>query len=90
LFDYIRDLIDVGNDASFSDKLAYSQDLETLLRELEGLGTAVYSAFRSMQMANDTWADKTPIPMKIGYLTVVPAERVLTDMFVPRRAELGF
>jgi transcriptional regulator with XRE-family HTH domain len=90
LFDYIRDLIDVGNEASFSDKLAYSQDLETLLRKLEGLGTAVYSAFRSMQMANDTWADKTPIPMKIGYLTVVPAERVLTDMFVPRRAQIGF
>lgn len=90
LFDYVRDLIDVGNDASFSDKLAYSQDLETLLRELEGLGTAVYSAFRSMKMTNDTWADKTPIPMKIDYLTVVPVQRILTDMLVPRRAQMGF
>jgi transcriptional regulator with XRE-family HTH domain len=90
LFDYIRDLIDVGNDASFSEKLAYSQALETLLRELEGLGTIVYLAFRSMKLANDTWADKTPIPVKIGYLTVAPAEKVLTDMFVPRRAQMGF
>jgi hypothetical protein len=63
-----------------------------LLRELEGLGTAVYSAFRSVKLANDAWADKTPIPIpaKIGYLTVVPAENVLTDMFVPRRAQMGF
>jgi predicted RNA-binding Zn ribbon-like protein len=89
-FDYIRDLIDVGEVASFSDKLAYNEALDTLLRELEGLGTAVYSAFRSMKMANDTWADKTPISMKVGYLTVVPAEKVLTDMFVPRRVQVGF
>jgi hypothetical protein len=43
-----------------------------------------------MKMANDTWADKTPISMKVGYLTVVPAEKVLTDMFVPRRVQVGF
>jgi transcriptional regulator with XRE-family HTH domain len=36
LFDYIRDLLDVGDDASFSDKLSYNKDLETMLRELEG------------------------------------------------------
>ena len=90
LFDYIRDLLDVGADVSFSDKVSYSQELEALLRELEGLGAAVYSAFRSMRMTNDTWADRTPIPMKIGYLTVVPSKRVLADMFVPRRAQMGF
>ena len=52
----------------------------------------MYSAFRSVKLANDAWADKTPIPIpvKIGYLTVAPAEKVLTDMFVPRRAQMGF
>nr|WP_299506550.1 hypothetical protein [uncultured Rhizobium sp.] len=43
-----------------------------------------------MKLTNDNWADKTPIPTKVGYLTVVPAEKVLTDMFVPRRAKMGF
>lgn len=36
-------------------------------------------------MVGATWADKTPVPMTIAYLTVVPAEKVLTDMMVPRR-----
>ena len=70
-------------------KIAYSQDLDALLRDLE-LGTAVYSAVRSNRMRNDAWADKTPIPVKISYLTVVPADQVLTDMFVPCRARMGF
>lgn len=49
LFDYIRDLGDVGSAASFSEKLEYCRSLEGMLRELEGVGTAVYSAFRSVK-----------------------------------------
>jgi transcriptional regulator with XRE-family HTH domain len=85
MFDYVRDLLDVGNDASFTDKLSFNQELETMLRELEGLGAAVYSAIRSTKIASDNWTNKTPIPLAIGYLTAVPKERIIEEMLVSRR-----
>jgi hypothetical protein len=36
-------------------------------------------------MVGANWTDKTPIPITIGYLTVVPVEKVMTEMMVPRR-----
>ena len=56
-----------------------------MLRELEGLGAAVYSAVMSTKVTNDNWTNKTPIPLTIGYLTAVPMERILEEMLVPRR-----
>lgn len=88
LFDYIRDLLDV-DEASFSEKLKFNGELETMLRELEGLGTATYSAFREVKLTGDNWADKTPWPITIGYLTVVPRQKALDAMFVPRRVRFG-
>jgi hypothetical protein len=81
LFDYIRDLLDVGEDASFSDKVAFNRDLEGLLRVSDhGLfGYSVYKDRRS------NWVDKTPMPFTVGYVTVVPAEKVFQEMFIPRR-----
>jgi transcriptional regulator with XRE-family HTH domain len=85
LFDYIRDLQDVGDGASFSDKVAFNRDLEGLLRNLEYLGTSVYSATRSIKILGSNWVDKTPMPFTAGYVTVVPAEMLLQEMIVPRR-----
>jgi transcriptional regulator with XRE-family HTH domain len=85
LFDYLRDIVDISADASFSDKLAYTKDMDAMLRSLEGLGTAVYSAIRSTKMAGAFWTYKTPIPITIGYLTVVPSDRSITEIMVPRR-----
>jgi transcriptional regulator with XRE-family HTH domain len=85
LFDYMGDLKDVGDVASFSDKVAFNRDLEALLRELEGFGTSVYSATRSTKIVGSNWVDKTPMPFTVGYVTVVPAEMLLKEMIVPRR-----
>lgn len=90
LFDYVRDLLDLGDVASCSEKVGYNRDLEALLRELEGLGATVYSALRPMKMCGENWEDKTPVSLEVGYLTVVPTENVLEDMFVPRRCRLSF
>jgi hypothetical protein len=35
-------------------------------------------------------AQGTPVSLEVGYLTVVPTENVLEDMFVPRRCRLSF
>lgn len=84
-FDFLRDLGDLGDDGSFSEKLRYQSSLSQLLEQLEALGAACYSAFRATKIVGATWTDKTPVPMTIAYLTVVPVEKVLTDMMVPRR-----
>ena len=89
LFDYVRDLLDLGDMASCSEKVGYNRDLEALLRELR-LGATVYSALRPMKMCGENWEDKTPVSLEVGYLTVVPTENVLEDMFVPRRCRLSF
>jgi transcriptional regulator with XRE-family HTH domain len=85
LFDYVRDLMDL-DDVPFSSKRSYHRELEIMLRDLENQGTLVYSAFRDVKLTNDSWPDKTPLPMTVGYLTVVPANKQLDEMYVPRRA----
>jgi len=86
IFDFLYDLGDLGDDGSFSERLGYQRSLGDLLEQLEALGAVCYSAFRATKIAGATWVDKTPIAWTIGYLTVVPAERILTEMMVPRRS----
>jgi transcriptional regulator with XRE-family HTH domain len=88
LFDCMRDLADLC-DVAFHDKLGLNKELESMLRELEGLGTAAYAAYRSVKLTGETWADKTPLALRIGYLMVVPAQKELGAVFVPRRVQLG-
>lgn len=89
MFDYLRDLMDISDDLSFTDKLAFDRELEGMLRELERLGTRVYVAGRPVKMSGAGWPDKTPIPIQIGYLTVVPARKELTEVLVPRLPQLS-
>lgn len=85
IFDFLRDLGDIADDISFADKLDYQRSLGELLEQLEETGAACYSGFRATKMVGANWVDKTPFPLTIGYLTIVPAEKVLTEMMVPRR-----
>jgi hypothetical protein len=85
IFDFLRDLGDIADDRSFADKLDYQRSLGELLKQLERAGAACYSAFRATKMVGVNWVDKTPLPITIGYLSVVPAEHILTVMMVPRR-----
>lgn len=36
LFDYLRDVADISDDASFSDKLTYNKEMNAMLQKLEG------------------------------------------------------
>jgi transcriptional regulator with XRE-family HTH domain len=85
LFDYLRDVGDISADASFSDKLAYSREMDAMLKSLDGLGVSVYSGIRNTKMVGTFWTAKTPAPITIGYLTVVPSDRRITEIMVPRR-----
>ena len=81
----MHDLGDIISEIPFSEKLTYVQQLGDMLRELRGLGATAYSAIRSTKVVGASWPDKTPMPLTIGYLTVVPAEKVIDQMMVPRR-----
>jgi transcriptional regulator with XRE-family HTH domain len=85
LFDFLRDLSDISSDVSFTEKLEFGKSLNAMLKELEKLGAAAFSAIRSTKMVGVNWADKTPMPIAIGYLTIVPSERTITEIMVPRR-----
>jgi transcriptional regulator with XRE-family HTH domain len=75
----------LGDDASFSDKLAYNREMDAMLQRLERLGASAYSATRSTRMTGEFWSDKTSMPLTIGYLAIIPADRNITEILVPRR-----
>jgi len=85
LFDYLRDVADISDDVSFSDKLVYNREMGAMLQRLEQLGASAYSATRSTRMTGGFWSDKTSMPLTIGYLAIIPADRDITDILVPRR-----
>ena len=85
LFDYLRDLVDVWDDTSFSDRLRYTQDMEQMLSELEGLDVRVHLASRSTKMVGVHWENKTPLPLSVGYLVAAPKHKDITQLMVPKR-----
>lgn len=85
MFDYLRDLGDVCGDASSSEMLGYRRELDMMLKELERCGCACYVARRTTKIVGTYWSDKTPMPLTIGYVTVVPAEKTFSEIMVSRR-----
>jgi len=84
IFDYLSDLGDISDDVSFSDKVGFHRELDGMLKELLGLGAICYTGLRSAKMVGANWVNQTAIPFKVGYLTVVPKDKTLSEMMVPR------
>jgi hypothetical protein len=57
--------------------------------ELREQGASVYSAMRDRKFHNESWGDAPATQMTVGYLVIVPADRQLTQLYIPRRAKLG-
>jgi len=85
LFDYLREMVDTWDDISFSDRLRCTQDMEKMLRELEGLDVQVYEAWRSTKMVGVRWENKNPVPLTIGYLVIFPSGQNISQLMVPKR-----
>ncbi|NEK19761.1 helix-turn-helix transcriptional regulator [Rhizobium leguminosarum] len=85
LFDYLRDVADISEEASFTHKLSYNVEMGTMLADLEAKGAVAYSAIRRTQMVGSNWPNKTPIPLTAVYVTVVPTGREFKEVMVPRR-----
>lgn len=89
LFDYIRDCLDILPEASFSERLVYGREMSSILTGLEKLGAVIYVGTRAVQLRNNAWQDTEPLPMKILYATVVPAETQLTEVVVSKRVSFS-
>lgn len=88
LFDYLRDLGDISDALSFTDKLSYSKEIGEIFKDLEANGATAYSGIRKSQFVGSNWPNKTPIAMTVVYVTVVPIGKSLTEMMVPRRLSM--
>ncbi|RWY75292.1 hypothetical protein [Rhizobium sp. WSM1325] len=62
------------SDVSFADRLAFGRECDVTLAGLTTLGAAIYAGSRMLQLRNDNWQNKEPLPMGVLYLTVVPAD----------------
>ena len=85
IFDFVRDLGDIADECSFAERRSYESSLSDMLKELEDEGAACYSAFRATKVIGAFWEDETPLPLTIGYLTIVPKEQVFAEIMAPRR-----
>ncbi|WP_024342645.1 helix-turn-helix domain-containing protein [Bradyrhizobium japonicum] len=86
--DYIQDLMDVDG-LPVSSRLGFAKDLDGILQELYGLGASVYSATRDRKFRAADWGDKPSWEMTVGYLAIVPADRELAQLYIPRRMKLA-
>lgn len=85
MFDLMQDLVDVWDDISFTERRRYREELERLKNELESFDLRLFWALRSTKMVGTNWADKSPMPIKIGYLTIVPKHRELREILAPKQ-----
>lgn len=86
--DYVQDLMDL-DDVPVSSRLGFAKELDGILQDLRGNGANVYSATRDRKFRNDSWGDAPTLEMTVGYLVIVPADRQLTQLYIPRRARLA-
>jgi transcriptional regulator with XRE-family HTH domain len=86
--DYVQDLMD-ADDFPVSSRLGFAKDLDGILQELRELGASVYSATRDRKFRGADWGDKPAWEMTVGYLAIVPADRELTQLYIPRRMKLA-
>jgi transcriptional regulator with XRE-family HTH domain len=86
--DYVQDLMDV-DDFPISSRLGFAKELDGILQDLRDNGAHVYSATRDRKFRGADWGDKPSWEMTVGYLVVVPADRQLTQLHIPRRTRLA-
>lgn len=88
LFDYLRDYLDVKGEIGHQHRFGVAAELEAMLARLRDAGWGAVVAVRHTKLTNDHWADKTPWPVAIGYLTLLPKGQTPVKIAVPRRVRL--
>jgi transcriptional regulator with XRE-family HTH domain len=85
LFDLLQDYADVWSELTHADRLSASRSFDESIIEIEQLGARLYIGTRDTNFVGSMWTDKTPIAITIGYVVVVPRNRKIEHMLVPKR-----
>lgn len=85
-FDLLRDYGDIWSELTHSDRLEAQRSFNTALADLASLGLRAYQASRDTKIFGAHWENEKPVPLTIGYVTLVPAELELKHILVPKRS----
>lgn len=84
LFDLLQDYGDIWNEITHSDRLKAGSEFDQALTDLRQQGARAYSATRSTKILGAAWPDQTPLPVTIGYMSIVRADREIDQLMVPK------
>ena len=86
--DYVQELMDL-DDFPMSGRLGIAKDLDDLLQDLREKGAHAYFATRDRKLRGPDWCDKPSWVVTIGFLVVVPTDRQLTELYIPRKSKFA-
>lgn len=72
-----------------SGRLGIAKDLDDLLQDLREKGAHAYFATRDRKLRGPDWGDKPSWDVTIGFLVVVPTDRQLTELYIPRKSKFA-
>jgi transcriptional regulator with XRE-family HTH domain len=84
LFDYLREYGDCDELYSFTQKLGVYTDISEYLENLRRAGFSACFAVRHTKIVGSNWANKTPMPVSIGYLSIFPLGDEPKQIAVPK------
>lgn len=86
--DYVQELLDL-DDFPMSGRLGIAKDLDDLLQDLREKGAHAYFATRDRKLRAPDWGDKPSWDVTIGCLVVVPTDRQLNELYIPRKSRFA-
>src|SRR5207253_2107058 len=63
--------------------------IDGLLQDLREKGARVYSATRDRKFRGADWGDKPSLEMTTGCLAIVPADREISELYIPRKTRFA-
>lgn len=89
VIDYLRDYRDIAADYGEMEKLDVFDDLQRLVDRLASLGISLCYAAREMTVVGSNCVDKTPMPVKLAYVSPVKKGAEPTKLVVSKPIRLG-
>jgi transcriptional regulator with XRE-family HTH domain len=86
LFDELRDYGDVWDELTFTNRTAIASEFDAMLCRLAALGLRAFGADRKARIVPSRACDEMPLAWRIGYLAILPHDRVLDYLLVPKRS----
>lgn len=86
--DYVQELMDL-DDFPTSGRLAIAKELDDLLQDLREKGAQAFIATRDRKFRGPDWGDKPSWDVTIGFLVIVPTDRQIKELYIPRKSKFA-